>query len=613
MIQIEFDNNQIITVIQANSGDLFKDVLSKYLAKTLHPPESVSFLANGSIINPNLSVEKQMSNLDKANKTMKVIVNMMKEDDDNKVVIKSKQIICPKCKEPCRINLENFKIKLYDCINGHINDNINLIDFNDSQQIDLSKIKCDICKENNKGNSFNNEFYFCLHCKQNLCPICKAKHEKENNKNNIINYEQKFFVCQKHNDFYVNYCNDCQKNLCLLCIEEHRDHNNIFFSSLIPNVDEIKESISEIKSNIERFINNINTILKRLQELMKAMEIFYDINLDILNNYEYKNRNYQILKNINEINVKNPIFELIKEINENKNMSSNIFKIINLYERINSDLEDIEDDNNNNNNINNFAIPILNIINNVMNENINIKDQEQIEEDYKINEMTIIYNINKKDDEIKLFDNNFVENNKDKCHLIIDDKKCELCDLYELNDIQKKSDILVIKLIETKLITNMSCMFLNCSSLNSILDITNWNTAFVKDMSSVFYGCKFLKSLPDISNWNTSNVTNMSSMFFFCSSLKSLPDISKWNTSNVTDMSYMFYNCKALISLPDISKWNTSNISNMKSMFEGCNSLKSFPRLKKWDIKKLTDKEDMFKGCKERIIPSIFDDNCLIF
>ena len=31
MVQIEFDNNQMITVIQANLGDLFKDVIDKYL------------------------------------------------------------------------------------------------------------------------------------------------------------------------------------------------------------------------------------------------------------------------------------------------------------------------------------------------------------------------------------------------------------------------------------------------------------------------------------------------------------------------------------------------------------------------------------------------------
>ena len=98
MVQIEFDNNQMITKIQANLGDLFKDVINKYLAKSLISPENVSFFANGSIINPNLTVEKQMNNLDKDNKTMKVIVFVMKEDDD-KVVIKSKEIICPECHE----------------------------------------------------------------------------------------------------------------------------------------------------------------------------------------------------------------------------------------------------------------------------------------------------------------------------------------------------------------------------------------------------------------------------------------------------------------------------------------------------------------------------------
>ena len=53
MVQIEFDNNQMITVIQANLGDLFKDVINKYLGKTLISPDIVSFVSNGCIINPN--------------------------------------------------------------------------------------------------------------------------------------------------------------------------------------------------------------------------------------------------------------------------------------------------------------------------------------------------------------------------------------------------------------------------------------------------------------------------------------------------------------------------------------------------------------------------------
>ena len=43
----------------------------------------------------------------------------------------------------------------------------------------------------------------------------------------------------------------------------------------------------------------------------------------------------------------------------------------------------------------------------------------------------------------------------------------------------------------------------------------------------------------------------MSEMFSCCISLESLPDISKWNTDNVTDMSEMFYDCESLQSLPN--------------------------------------------------------------
>lgn len=124
------------------------------------------------------------------------------------------------------------------------------MDFNNTQKIDLSKITCDKCKDKNKANTFNNGFYICVNCKQNLCPICKYQHEKENNAHNIIKYDLKFFICQKHNDFYVNYCQDCKKNICFACIKEHKEHNNISFSNIIPNVNEIKEKLLEIKTNI---------------------------------------------------------------------------------------------------------------------------------------------------------------------------------------------------------------------------------------------------------------------------------------------------------------------------------------------------------------------------
>ena len=62
----------------------------------------------------------------------------------------------------------------------------------------------------------------------------------------------------------------------------------------------------------------------------------------------------------------------------------------------------------------------------------------------------------------------------------------------------------------------------------------------------------------------------MSCMFYNCSSLNSLPDISNWNTSNVTDMSCMFSHCSSLNSLPDITKWDIKKLKNKGDMFKGC-------------------------------------------
>ena len=39
-------------------------------------------------------------------------------------------------------------------------------------------------------------------------------------------------------------------------------------------------------------------------------------------------------------------------------------------------------------------------------------------------------------------------------------------------------------------------------------------------MSDIFNGCVSLESLPDLSKWDTSKVKNMSNMFYGCKSLK---------------------------------------------------------------------------------------------
>ena len=131
-----------------------------------------------------------------------------------------------------------------------------------------------------------------------------------------------------------------------------------------------------------------------------------------------------------------------------------------------------------------------------------------------INQMTLIYKVGNNIDKIKLFGSQFVENNKDKCYLLIEDQQKELCEYLYLNEKQKEKNTLEIKLIENKIITNMSYMFSNCSSLISIKDIYNWNTKNVTNMSYMFSDCSSLLTLPDISKLNTKNVTNMDNIFY---------------------------------------------------------------------------------------------------
>lgn len=46
-------------------------------------------------------------------------------------------------------------------------------------------------------------------------------------------------------------------------------------------------------------------------------------------------------------------------------------------------------------------------------------------------------------------------------------------------------------------------------------------------------------------------------MFRGCSSLESIPDISKWNSNNIINMSSIFRGYIILFEIPNLSKWTT--------------------------------------------------------
>ena len=584
MSQVKFIFNGENTIIQCNSNEKMKDICQKFKEKVnIDSNKNIFYSYNGQLGIKEESVFEEVANKgDKLRKKMSIIVfenNEQTKEKENDI-IKSQNIICPICKENILMDIKDYKINLHDCKNNHKIENILLDEFEETQNIDRIQVTCDICKKYNKSISYNNIFYKCNSCNKNICPICKSNHDKSHV---IINYDDKFYICDKHNESYISYCETCKLNICILC-DKHKDHKRILFSDILPKKEKLIIKKNRVKEYIDKFNKDINVLINILNEVMNKMNTYYKINEDIINNYNNKLRNYETIYYLNQF-LDNCIIQELNKVIYSKTMTDKFDNLFNIYNRMN------------------------------------------------IDEIKLIYD-SKGKKELLLFGENFVERYKKYFKIVIDGKEHELKEKYTFGIFDKKKDRLELKLKGITNITDMSWMFYECSSLISLPDIYKMNTLNVTSINSMFNGCSSLPELPDISKWNISNVTDMSCLFYACSSLKSLPDLSKWDTSKVVNMSGIFSNCSSLISLPDISKWNTSNViymndmfnssssllslpdiskwntsdvQDMKYMFSGCSSLSSLPDIDKWDITNVSDMSDMFEDCKDSLnIPSKF-------
>ena len=156
------------------------------------------------------------------------------------------------------------------------------------------------------------------------------------------------------------------------------------------------------------------------------------------------------------------------------------------------------------------------------------------------NEIIITYKINEY--KLRLFNITFVKNNKDKCHIIYDNKEYELVEMFDDLKIAINKDIKTFQIILRGIsnITDMSNMFGDCINLISVSNLEKLDIKKINNLQYLFYRCESLKSIPDISKWDISNVKDISGMFYGCNSLTSVPNISKWNIQNVTNISYLF-------------------------------------------------------------------------
>ena len=419
--------------------------------------------------------------------------------------------------------------------------------------------------------------------------------------------------CYKHKEKYTFYCKKCESHFCFKCSNYCANHKNELIMFGIDDKD-TKEKVDYINQKIKnKEIIKINIInINESDIYITNNESQNNIDNDEpreIENFLESNDNINNEDNNEIINIKHESnFEIYEEDEEGDYTYINLFKII----------------------IKNYEnFPHYNLLKTISNierfASLYFMDYNVIKLNYKFEKENIKDNFN-----VDILGQIFVNNNIEKCFLIIKQKIMELIkeinlkeffdvttlippidlDIYLIerkrtvmtnlsfmfNDISTITDKSSFDKYDTRNIKEMIHMFYNCKSKHLPESIKNFKTGNVIDMNHMFYKCSYVKELPDISNWDITNVTDMSFMFSNCLSLKKLPNISKWNTENVIDMSNMCEKCSSITSLPDISDWKIKKVEYMNNMFRNCSKLKNIPEFSKWEINKNTETTNMFEG-----------------
>ena len=334
-ITVEFQYIGLKIYIYSNLNETTETIFRKLGKKVNNDINKMQFIYAGQNLNSNKYLFEIINNYDKSRKIMTIIAYDNSDEKSKKDnIIKANHVICPVCKESANIYFENMKIKIFNCKNSHTS-TLLFNEFKETQIIDESKIICNICKENNKSNSYNKIMYLCNTCNINLCPLCHQNHDKNHN---IINYEQKYYICEIHNRSYNSFCSNCKKDICVLCETEHGQHIINSYSKLIPKIDSLNNAKNSVNKLMLELNKNITSIINKMNIIKKNFEIYSEIVENLVNNYNNNNINYKILKNLYDIeNIsQQTIYQDYNKINNS--CVEFLSKISNAYEKINDNI-----------------------------------------------------------------------------------------------------------------------------------------------------------------------------------------------------------------------------------------------------------------------------------
>ena len=138
------------------------------------------------------------------------------------------------------------------------------------------------------------------------------------------------------------------------------------------------------------------------------------------------------------------------------------------------------------------------------------------------------------------------------------------------------------------LVTDLSGMFKNCSTLNSPTNIDSWNVSGITTMSEMFSGATNFNQ--PIVNWDVSNVVSFYNMFYQASAFNQ--PIGNWNVSNAINF-LGFFKHSTSFNQP-LGNWNLMSADNLSMMFQDATSFNQ--PLGNWNITNVTNLSMMFQS-----------------
>ena len=528
--KVNFCLDGINLILECSKEEKMRDICQRYAAKVGRNLKTLVFLYGGTQLRFDLSFKNQANSIDNNNNEMNVLVYQISTDE----------LICPKCGE--KINL-----------NSEILDEVVLTNNNIKNKINGIQLQLDNAINNSLINPIDIQLNNIKIILQTIIDDIKKNNEKiqklvnsgiDNNISNVVETNNINNKIQNKNEIK-----------CVLDITSDEIGNNIVLFN------------SELDDGINVFLNN-----EKINMVKEDNKWIIDYDLENEGKYEFN-----IVLNTNITNMKEFFSECqnIVSIDFSDFNSSNITDMSNMF---------------------NNCKKLKQIIglNNLITKNVtNMKSMFQ-----QCNELEFLDLSNF--DTRNVTDMSWMFNNCNKLKVIyginvfktnnVTDMKAMFKECNELKSLDLSN-------FNTKNVTNMGWMFNNCNNLKNIKGLEYFVTSKVIDMNSIFQLCKELEYL-DFSNFDTSNVTNMGCMFDECTSLKGIKGINNFITNKVTDMNSMFQYCNKLEYL-DLSNFDTSNVINMSFMFNKCNKLKEIKGINKFITSKVTDMKAMFNECNE--------------